>query len=80
MAQPPKTSQRQGAPQDIAAYTVSTPSMAMEVEAVTSPMPQEVRDHNDLAAKSGMGIPDWHVSVFDIHQLEYYWTWRSEGK
>ena len=57
MAQTPKTSQREDAPQDSAAYTVSTPSMAMEVEAVTSPMPQEVRDHNDLAAKKSNGNP-----------------------
>ena len=68
--------------EDIAAYTVSTSIFTMEVEAVTHAH-RWIASRGDIQAthaiiltdsmnllqkvKSGMGSPDWNVSMVDIH-------------
>ena len=68
--------------EDSAAYKVSTSSLTMEMEAVTHAL-RWIASRGDSQTthaiiltdsmsllqkvKSGMGRPDWHVSMFDIH-------------
>ena len=68
--------------EDSAAYTVSTSSLTMEVEAVTHAL-RWIASRGDSRTthvliltdsmcllqkvKEGMGSPDWYVSVVDIH-------------
>ena len=91
MAQSPKTGQgwgftgKQGTTnihEDSAAYTISTSSLTMEVEAVTHALRWVVSRGDSRTThvliltdsmsllqkvKGGMGSPDWNVSVVDIH-------------
>ena len=65
--------------EDSAAYTVSASSLTMEVEAVTRVLHWTASGGgsqtahatilivNELAIKSGMESPDWHIPMFEIH-------------
>ena len=77
-------------PEDSAAYSVSTSSLTMEVEAVTHAL-RWIASRGDsqttlaviltdsmnllLKVKSGMGSPDWNVSVVDIHLRRLRWVY-----
>ena len=77
-----------------AAYTVSSSGSTVEVEAVASSGDSRTTHGiilTDLISllqkvKSGMGSPDWNVSMVDIHLRNLLWVrvlpWicRSEGK
>ena len=77
-----------------AAYTVSTSGLTAEVEAVVSSGGSRTTHAiilTDLISllqkvKSGMGSPDWNVSMADIHLRDLLWghvlPWicRSDGK
>ena len=87
---------RQGATtiqEDIAADTVSTSSLTMEVEAVTLAL-RWIASRGDsqtthaiiltdsmrllLKVKSGMRSPDWNVSMVDIHLRKLLWVYCPE--
>ena len=76
--------------EDSAAYTVSTSSLTMEVEAVThtlrwtasrgdSQMTHTIILTDSVSllqkVKSGMGSPDWNVSTVDIHLRKLPWVY-----
>ena len=93
MAQSVPVTVKQGATtihEDIAADTVSTFSLAMEVEAVTHALHWIalrgdsqtthaiiLTDSMSLLqkVKSGMGSPDWNVSIADIHLQRLLWIY-----
>ena len=74
---------------DSATCTVSTSSLTMEVEAVTHAL-RWIASRGDSRTtyatiltdsmnllqkvKSGVGNPDWHVSLFDIHLRKLLWV------
>ena len=75
---------------DGAAYTVSTSSLMMEVEAVNHALcwiasrgdnrtthAIILKDSMSLLqkVKSGMGNPDWNVSMVDIHIRKLLWVY-----
>jgi len=76
--------------EDSAAYTVSTSSLRMEVEAVIHVLRWFAsRDNSQTThtiiltdsmsllqkVKSGMGRPDWNMSVADIHIRKLTWAY-----
>ena len=76
--------------EDSAAYTVSTSSLTMEVEAVTHALrwialrgdsqtthAVILTDSMSLLqqVKSGMGSPDWNVSMVNIHLQKLLWVY-----
>jgi ribonuclease HI len=76
--------------EDSAAYEVSTSSLTMETEAVTHALRWIASRGNSQTThaiiltdsmsllqkvKSGMGSPDWHVSMFDIHLRKILWVY-----
>ena len=76
--------------EDSAAYTVSTSSLRMEVEAVIHVLrwfasrDDSQTTHTIILAdsmsllqkvKSGMGSPDWNVSIVDIHLRKLMWVY-----
>ena len=79
--------------EDIAADTVSTSSLTMEVEAVTLAL-RWIASRGDsqttraiiltdsmrllLKVKSGMRSPDWNVSMVDIHLRKLLWVYCPE--
>ena len=76
--------------EDSADYEVSTASLTMEMETVTHALGWIAsRDDSQTThaiilidsmsllqkVKSGMGSPDWHVSMFDIHLRKLLWVY-----